>query len=73
MILIRSCANNGSDNDDINPDIRSLVIKYLSTIKQDLTSQNHSLDLSLIDNIKNSYDLIKRHKILWTMIGTTFK
>jgi hypothetical protein len=46
----------------INPDIRSLVIKYLSTIKQDLISQNHSLDLSLIDNIKNSYDLIKRNE-----------
>lgn len=46
----------------INSDIRSLVIKYLSTIKQDLISQNHSLDLSLIDNIKNSYDQIKRNE-----------
>ena len=46
----------------INSDIRSLVLKYLSTIKQDLISQNHSLDLSLIDNIKNSYDQIKRNE-----------
>ncbi|TVP41238.1 hypothetical protein [Candidatus Nitrosocosmicus arcticus] len=46
----------------INSDIRSLVLKYLSTIKQDLTSQNHSLDLNLIDNIKNSYDQIKRNE-----------
>ena len=46
----------------INSDIRSLVMKYISTIKQDLISQNHSLDLSLIDNIKNSYDQIKRNE-----------
>ena len=46
----------------INSDTRSLVSKYLSTIKQDLISQNHSLDLSLIDNIKNSYDQIKRNE-----------
>ena len=46
----------------IDLDIRSLVMDYLSTIKQDLVSQNHSLDLNLIDNIKNSYDQIKRNE-----------
>lgn len=46
----------------INSDIRSLVMDYLSTVKQDLVSQNHSLDLNLIDNIKNSYDQIKRNE-----------
>jgi hypothetical protein len=46
----------------INSDLRSLVMDYLATIKQDLVSANHSLDLNLIDKIKNSYDQIKRNE-----------
>ncbi len=37
-------------------------MKYLSTIRQDLISQNHSLDLFFIDNIKKNYDQLKRNE-----------
>jgi hypothetical protein len=46
----------------INSDTRSLVMDYLSTMKQDLVSENHSLNLNLIDRIKKSYDQIKRNE-----------